>query len=70
MNLTQIRNIAKDLGVKPGKMKKADLVRAIQLHEGSFDCFASASTGECDQQDCSWREDCFSEASKGSPAVL
>lgn len=65
MNLPQIRSIASSKGVKPGKLNKIDLVRAIQREEGTFDCFATAYEGVCDQQTCLWREDCFSSSKKG-----
>ncbi|HHH48612.1 MAG TPA: SAP domain-containing protein [Gammaproteobacteria bacterium] len=68
MNLTKIRSLARDAGVKPGKMRKADLIRSIQRSEGYFDCFASAIDGECDQRACVWREDCFVEAKKARAA--
>lgn len=60
MHLLKIRKIAKVKGVTPGKLTKVDLVREIQRKEGNFDCFATAFNGECDQQDCLWREDCLS----------
>lgn len=59
MLIKEIREIAKGLGVKCGKLKKSDLIRAIQLHEGNFDCFGSATDGYCDQDSCLWREDCL-----------
>ena len=65
MNLTEIRQIAKNCSVKPGKLNKADLVRLIQKTEGNFDCFATAITGECDQPDCIWQKDCFKAALAG-----
>ncbi len=68
MNLKMIRNRAKKVGMKPGKMKKADLIRSIQRTEGYFDCFASALDNECDQQACLWRDDCFAEARKSRAA--
>ncbi len=68
MNLTKIRSLARDAGVKPGKMRKAELIRSIQRSEGYFDCFASATDGECDQLGCLWREDCFAEAKKSRAA--
>ncbi len=68
MNLTKIRSLAKDVGVKPAKKRKADLIRSIQRAEGSFDCFATAINRDCDQQDCLWREDCFAEAIKSRAA--
>ena len=68
MNLTKIRSLAKDVGVKPGKMRKADLIRTIQRSEGYFDCFGTAVAGDCDQLNCLWREDCFVEAKKSRAA--
>ncbi len=68
MNLTKIRSLAKEVGVKPAKKRKADLIRSIQRAEGFFDCFASALNGNCDQQDCLWRKDCFAEAKKSRAA--
>jgi len=58
MKITEVRKRAKGLGLKPGRLSKADLIRAIQRAEGHFDCFGTAS-GFCDQQDCAWRKDCL-----------
>jgi len=41
---------------------KARLIRKIQLAEGNFDCYGSASNSDCDQLDCAWRGDCLSES--------
>lgn len=68
MNLKMIRNLVKETGMRPGKMKKAELIRSLQRHEGHFDCFASALDGECDQLACLWRKDCFTEAKKARAA--
>ncbi len=59
MNVQEVRNIARKRGVNPGRMKKDDLIRAIQRAEGNFDCFGTATEEECDQESCAWREDCF-----------
>ena len=64
MNMQDIRSIAKEYGLKTGKMTKVSLVRTIQLTEGNFDCFATASAGECDQTSCLWRDDCLTLAKK------
>jgi len=64
MNMQEIRERAKDFGIKTGRMNKVDLVKAIQLSEGNFSCFASAESGECDQMLCVWRDDCFASAKK------
>ena len=58
MTLTEIKAKAKGLGVKPGTMKKTQLIHAIQLAEGNFDCFGK-SGGSCDQMTCCFRDDCL-----------
>jgi len=65
MNVQEIRQIAVQIGVKPGKMDKTRLVKTIQRQEGNFDCFATAYNCECDQDDCLWRKDCFAIAKQG-----
>jgi hypothetical protein len=62
MNMTTIRQFAKTLNIDPGKLSKTELIKQIQLTEGNFDCYASATNGECDQLDCTWRSDCLSQA--------
>ena len=59
MNLKQVKEIAKEKGVKVGNMKKENIIRAIQRTEGNFDCFGSATAGVCDQLNCLWRDDCL-----------
>ncbi len=66
MNLQSIRSIAREVGIKPGKLTKATLIKNIQRKEGNFDCFATARSGVCDQQGCLWRSDCFSSAKKAA----
>jgi hypothetical protein len=67
MNLTEVRSIAKQQGVIPGKHTKSALIRLVQSNEGNFDCYASAVASECDQGGCSWRADCFEAARTGEP---
>lgn len=64
MNMQEIRVVAKNLGLKTSRLSKIKLIQTIQATEGNFDCFSSAATGECDQSDCVWREDCFATAKK------
>ncbi len=64
MKMDEIRLHAENVGIKPAKLNKTQLVRTIQLQEGNFDCFASATDGNCDQWTCVWREDCFTTAMK------
>ncbi len=62
MNMQSVRTIARSIGIKPGKLTKTMLIKNIQRKEGNFDCFASATSGECDQTGCLWRQDCFTAA--------
>ena len=64
MNVQGIRNVAKYLRIKTGKLSKTGLVQSIQLFEGNFDCFATAYNNACDQPKCTWRKDCFTQAKK------
>ncbi len=64
MNLEEIRDLAQKRGLMPGKLNKRELIRFIQRDEGNFDCFATAFDGVCDQQACTWRQDCFREAKR------
>lgn len=59
MHIQTIRSIAKERGIKAGRMSKAGMIRTIQQQEGNFNCFGSAVEGYCDQGACSWREDCL-----------
>lgn len=58
MNVKEIKEIAVDRGVKPGKLNKADLVRAIQRAESNPECFAIGALDQCVEYDCLWRGDC------------
>lgn len=57
MNVKEIKEIAANIGINPGKMKKADLIRTIQSTEGNNPCFQSGRDN-CDQTGCSWWNDC------------
>ena len=58
MKLDEIKEIAKQHNIKVGKMKKAELVRAIQQAENNDVCFETGQSDTCGQDDCLWREDC------------
>lgn len=62
MKMEDIKAVAKKKCVKPGRMRKAELIRTIQRAEGNFDCFGTAKTGICDQLNCLWRKDCLNES--------
>ena len=46
MNMKKIRKRAAKAGVKAGKLKKTDLIHAIQIHEGNSPCFLTGIIGD------------------------
>ena len=58
MGMPEIRIKAKALGLKTGKIKKVELIHAIQLAEGCMPCFGK-SDGRCSYVDCCFMTDCF-----------
>ena len=58
MNMTEIRKKALLLNMDPGKMKKADLIHAIQAAEGNQQCYGH-SHGSCPYTGCCFRSDCL-----------
>ncbi len=60
MHMSEIRKRAEDLGLKPGRMVKIDLIHAIQNREGNSPCFQTGHDS-CNQVTCCWRSDCLPE---------
>jgi len=58
MNMAQVKEVAREHGVKPGKLKKAELIRAVQQAEENPQCFNTDFAQACGQADCLWRGDC------------
>jgi len=58
MKVKELRAIARDLGIRTNNLRKAELIRAIQLAEGNFECFGTAED-YCDQLNCLFRKDCL-----------
>ena len=58
MKLEEIKEVAKQHNIKVGKMKKAELVRAIQEAENNDVCFETGMVNQCGQEACAWRDDC------------
>ena len=57
-NLQQIQKMARSNGLSNiNKMKKAELIRAVQVAEGNSPCFQRISA--CGQMDCLFRGDCL-----------
>lgn len=59
--MQDIRIKAKEIGIKPNKMNKTDLIRAIQRAEANIDCFATDRVEHCEEFGCLWRADCTEE---------
>jgi hypothetical protein len=58
MNMNEIRTIAKDRGINATKLRKAELIRAIQSDEHNSPCFATDHVRCCGQTNCLWLADC------------
>lgn len=58
MRMEDVREKARVFGIKTARMKKEDLIRAVQAAEGNFPCFGTAED-HCDRADCCWRDDCL-----------
>jgi len=58
MTMPEIRDRAKAMGITPGKMKKVELIHAIQRAEFCTPCYGR-SNGDCPWLECCWRADCF-----------
>ena len=62
MKAEEIRSIARSYQIGTKGLSKTNMIREIQRHEGNFACYASASSGDCDQSNCLWRKDCLAES--------
>ena len=58
IKMPELKSKASTLGVKPGKMNKADLIHAIQEAEYCTPCFGT-SGGQCGNEDCCFIVDCL-----------
>jgi hypothetical protein len=58
MKMDDVKKIAVKLGIKPGKLRKADLIQQIQQTEGNAPCYATSKAAVCSQEECIWRDDC------------
>lgn len=58
MKMQEIRQKAKQFHIPSFGKTKESLIREIQLAEGNFDCFRTASDF-CDQWTCCFRTECL-----------
>ena len=57
-SLQQIQKMARQKGLSNiNRMKKAELIRAVQTAEGNSPCYQRIS--DCGQMDCLFRGDCL-----------
>ena len=59
MKVQEVKAIAKQRGVDPGRMGKEEIIKALQRVEGNNDCFGTAISTGCAQSECLWRGDCL-----------
>ena len=58
MTFVEIKDIARERGIRISGVKKAEIVRAIQAQEGNEPCFATGRAADCGQQRCLWIKAC------------
>jgi hypothetical protein len=58
MKMPEIKMKAKALGLTVGKMRKTELIHAIQAAEGNTQCYGW-SNGHCPNIDCCFMKDCL-----------
>lgn len=59
MKVKDIQNMARAMGLKPGKLNKTRLIHTIQKQEKNDECYATSAVNSCGQDDCLWRSDCL-----------
>jgi hypothetical protein len=63
MTVKEVKAIAKRMGLKTGRLRKAELINSIQTAEGNIPCFGMERLQYCGEEGCLWRDDC-SEVNK------
>ena len=58
VKVSELKDRAEALGLTVRKMKKAEIIHAIQQAEGFTACFGE-SNGNCMYTDCYFMHDCF-----------
>jgi hypothetical protein len=65
MQMEDIRRRARIMGIEIRRMKKGEIIRAIQLKEGCKPCFGTVKY-ECDELGCCFRSECLGTGKKGT----
>ena len=58
MKMQDVKDLAKNRGIKTGTMKKAEIIRIMQGQEGNDPCYETGQAAVCGQEECLWRDDC------------
>ena len=58
MRFQEIQKMATTMGIPAYRVKKTELIRAIQRTEGNIECYGTDRLDHCDEQECLWRMDC------------
>ncbi|MDL1973656.1 MAG: SAP domain-containing protein [Desulfobacteria bacterium] len=59
MNFNAIRKMAKAMNINTYRMKKRDIIRAIQRTEQNIECYGTQRAHNCPENACLWRDDCL-----------
>ncbi len=59
MKFNDIRKMAKSMHINTYRMKKADIIHAIQRRENNIECYGTDRVRICNEHACMWREDCL-----------
>ncbi len=65
MKVQDIRLKAMEMGIKPHRMKKTQLIRVIQKAERNIICYGTERVENCGEYNCLWRRDCVYNNGKG-----
>ena len=60
MKYNDIKKIAKNMDINTYRMKKLDMIQAIQQAENNIPCFGTERVDYCYESACLWRNDCVS----------
>ena len=70
MNFNEIRKMAKGMDISTYRMKKIDMIRAIQRAEENIGCYGTETVENCHEDGCLWRNDCFSLNHDRKPTLI
>jgi len=59
MRFQEIRGLAKERGIGTYRMKKTDIIKAIQRGEKNIECYGTERVYICQEEACLWKSDCM-----------